>query len=380
MPVFGKVLEKILYRRFIGFLIKYDVLSKEQFGFQSKKSTIDAVMEVVEYSRNNMNIQEPTCCAFIDLTKAFDTVNLSSVLGPLLFLIYINDLPSVCNDNKVTLFADDANIYGSLKNGNENYKNCLTRVFEWMTANKLTINDEKSSLMMTNEKNTCDHLEILNHKLKISESLKYLGVYLDNQLNFKEHIKQVKIKLTQVSAAMFQFKKIFRRPTLVKLYKTYVQPIVQYVVLVYGCGNKTDLKKIDWAQNGILRLIFSLKKGVDLSEIRQNFKIFSVFELHVYELLKQLVKNISMSEAKNLKTRIISDNELNAVLSTEHRIKKLKTINKNTTHVRKSITERVRNLFNIIARLDFSFIQEIVNLKQKERNVSYICFEIIIFY
>ena len=148
-----------------------------------------------------------------------------------------------------------------------------------------------------------------------------------------------------------------------KLYKTYVQPIVQYGVLVYGCGNKTDLKKIDWAQNRILRLIFSLKKGVDLSEIRQNFKIFSVFELHVYELLKQLVKNISMSEAKNIKTRIISDNELNAVLSTEHRIKKSKTINKNTTHVRKSITERVRNLFNIIARLDFSFIQEIVNLK-----------------
>ena len=258
MPVFGKVLEKILYRKFIGFLIKYDVLSKEQFGFQSKKSTIDAVMEVVEYLGNNMNKQEPTCCAFIDLTKAFDTVNHSylltkcykyvlrgpahnilksfledrkqcveignkksdkllvncgvpqgSVLGPLLFLIYINDLPSVCNDNKVTLFADDTNIYGSLKNGNENYKNCLTRVFEWMTANKLTINGEKSSLMMTNEKNTCDHLEILNHKLKISENLKYLGVYIDNQLNFKEHIKQVKIKLTQVSAAMFNSKNFF---------------------------------------------------------------------------------------------------------------------------------------------------------------------------
>ena len=165
LPVFGKVLEKILYRRFIDFLIKYDVLSKEQFGFQSKKSTIDAVMEVVEYLRNNMNKQEPACCAFIDLTKAFDTVNHSylltkcykyglrgpdknflksfledrkqyieignkksdkllvncgvpqgSVLGPLLFLIYINNLPSVCNDNKVTLFADDTNIYGSLKN------------------------------------------------------------------------------------------------------------------------------------------------------------------------------------------------------------------------------------------------------------------------
>ena len=80
LPVFGKVLEKILYRRFIGFLIKYDVLSKEQFGFQSKKSRIDAVMEVVEYLRNNMNKQEPTCCALIDLTKAFDTVNHSYLL------------------------------------------------------------------------------------------------------------------------------------------------------------------------------------------------------------------------------------------------------------------------------------------------------------
>ena len=73
---------------------------------------------------------------------------------------------------------------------------------------------------------------------------------------------------------------------MVRLYKAYVQPVIHYGALIYGCANKTDLKDLEWSQNKILRIIFSLEKSESLRDLKNREKIFSIFEIHIYELFK----------------------------------------------------------------------------------------------
>ena len=157
LPCISKVFERVIYARLINYIDKFDLLSNNQYGFRKKRSTIDALTNVIEQIRCASN-DETQLCIFLDLKKAFDTIDHSlllgklyclgirgpvhdllepyltnrlqficikgsssqmeqincgvpqgSVLGPLLFIIYINDLPSVVESN-LTLFADDTNI------------------------------------------------------------------------------------------------------------------------------------------------------------------------------------------------------------------------------------------------------------------------------
>ena len=191
IPLFGNIFEKLLQSRLMSFLIQNAVLSKKQLGVISKRSTIDALFEVVERICNLRSKKQVAHCNFLDLSKAFDTVdqkllirkceifglrgiasnvltsNLSdreqfldfngktssnlgvtcrisqsSVLGPLLFLLYINNLTNLENHGDLVLYTDDTTINVELKT---NYlHDDLTAVELWMSQNKLTINQSKT--------------------------------------------------------------------------------------------------------------------------------------------------------------------------------------------------------------------------------------------
>ena len=256
LPI-NKVFEKLLFKRIEDFLNVNRLLSPSQFGFRSKRSTIVAVAEVVEFLRTNRNLRTPSSCTFIDLTKAFDTVDhdillkkcyayglrektfstflanrsqyvkiknqtsfkkaisigvpQGSVLGPLLFLLYINDLPAVCQHSKVTMFADDTNVYATAHDLNILNKD-MTNVVNWMSANKLTVNFEKKNIVVfnKNEKQNSNKLTIGQKTIESKDTAKYLGIHIDKQLNFRKHIKMVKQKLQQITSSLFQLKRFFQ--------------------------------------------------------------------------------------------------------------------------------------------------------------------------
>ena len=195
LSIFDKLLEKIVYKRLYDFLRKNNVLYKYQFGFRKNHSTAMAILEAVDFCYENMDSNNKIVGIYFDLQKAFDTVDHNlllnklyhvgirglmhnwltnylsnrkqytsingvfsemgdivcgvpqgSVLGPLLFLIYVNDISTAVSDNSLRLFADDTNlfIFGSDLSELETTANdYLKKMEEWFVANKLNLNVEK---------------------------------------------------------------------------------------------------------------------------------------------------------------------------------------------------------------------------------------------
>ena len=251
----NKIFEKILYSRLIEYIDKSNILYKYQFGFRKNHSTEHALIELVDQIRSNIGGNEMTCGIFIDLSKAFDTVNhqilidklehygirgkaleifksylsnrkqyvqleksksqlrpitcgvpQGSVLGPLFFILFINDLYKCCPEGKVRLFADDTTIFFHKNNINDiitTGKLIMIQLTNWLRANKLTLNADKSTftIFKSHKKiipNMPETIEFLNQSIKRTSHNKFLGVILDEHLSWSNHITELSNKLKRL--------------------------------------------------------------------------------------------------------------------------------------------------------------------------------------
>ena len=121
-------------------------------------------------------------------------------------------------------------------------------------------------------------------------------------------------------------------------------------------------------QNFLFRIIFRLKSFQEVRSIRQRHKIASIFELHVYELLKLMAKIIRNEHPCSFVNNFISPEELNKALFSNNRIKCLPSIVKATANNKKRLALRVRNIFNIFVKFDPNIIHEILTVKENKLN------------
>ena len=341
LPVFGKVMERIIYTRMMKFIDKFKTLNDSQFGFRKKRITIDALACVVEEVRHAKFLKIPSVCVFLDLRKAFDTLDhkilfdklhrygfrgpifsllssflqnrsqflqvenhksslrsvacgvpQGSVLGPLLFLLYINDLPDVANSN-ITLFADDTNIFGKVVNGNQDtLTETLSKVDNWMKSNKLKCNLDKSKAIIFNKSSESD-LHLGSLVIEMKHNLKYLGVIIDDSLCFKDHVAKIKQKLNFCHHTVRRSRDLLTESQLLVYYKLHVNPLIQYGVLIYGCTSFSILSPIYTLQKKILRTMFFLEKFASVDSLMIKNELPTVHEFHVYELFKFIVASLS---------------------------------------------------------------------------------------
>ena len=186
-----------------------------------------------------------------------------SILGPLFFLLCINDLPNVSEKLFAILFADDTSVFLEGKDLAEitNTLNAeLAKLTVWLSANKLTLNTSKSHFMIFHRaklKSSDTKIPVIlsNTILEQVTFIKFLGVIIDNKLTFERHIVYTKNKISKGLGIIAKARKYLNRETLLKLYNAFVFPYLTYCVEVWGTAPKKYLDPLIKIQKKIVRII-----------------------------------------------------------------------------------------------------------------------------
>ena len=172
-----------------------------------------------------------------------------SVLGPLLFLIYVNDLPNL-SKFETTLFADDTNFHLSHHNTNivqSRVAEEIKKINYWVNSNQLTTNYQKSFYMIIGNKTqvATDFKPSINHNLiKQTDNLRYLGVYLNNKLLWKSHIDILSTKLSKMCGIIYKLRHYVPLSSLKSIHFSLFHSQLQYSLLNWGKATKTHLHNI----------------------------------------------------------------------------------------------------------------------------------------
>lgn len=352
----SKVLEKIVNTRVVSFLETNNILSPRQFGFRQGKSTEDAVSGMINILSSRLDGGGRCVGVFLDLAKAFDTVSIpilieklhrygfrgpsldwfqsyltdrrqhvkvdnsssdpgdllfgvpqGSILGPILFILYINDIGTAltnqvnteifCYADDTALIFNDASWDSALKTTEKG----MAAVTSWLNNNLLTLNANKTKyicfsktkasapkhsppikvhdpLCQSTTTCSCNYIER-------ADNIKYLGVILDEHLNFTNHITSLSARARKLIHLMKRLRIINDKDLLGRLYIALCQSILTYCISCWGGASKTHLLLLERAQRSILKVTFNKPFRYPTTSLYQDCKVLSIRQLFIFKVI-----------------------------------------------------------------------------------------------
>ena len=358
----SKIFEKVLHNRIQSFCIEKNIVPNFQFGFRSKHSTVHALLRLFEEAVLGFNDRKVTIAAFLDIEKAFDTMwvdgliykmintkfphyiikmilsylkdrkfrvklgdqlsNLTSVndgvpqgsiLGPLLFIIFMSDIPTHSN-TKLSVFADDTNIYStriSQGRAKSNVQSHLNKLQCYYNKWKIKVNVGKSEALFIQRSNykrvrneNAFAIEMNDMKIPYKKNVRYLGYYAQPNLKHNEHVNRILLKAHTGLHRLYPIMKVnsgVSQEVKVKTYLTILRPVLTYAVAIWNDLPKYLIKRLKIFENKCLRM------AINFSRTRTSYKFMSTeilhkitktprLNVHLYDLARNMLKKTYMHE------------------------------------------------------------------------------------
>ena len=316
LPTLSKILEKVVCSQLTSYLITNHILSPSQYAYRPSHSTEDAILDVVEWVARRVDVGDVTSLTSIDLSRAFDSVDHSmllnklewygissrwfssylsgrsqhvcggttaalplshgvpqgSIVGPILFLIFVNDLPCFLPHGRLVSYADDTQILDSapsnpcdlhmLKSRAEENIRCLQH---WFSLNSLKMNADKTCVTLLGTQNSVDRasdfvLRVNNVDIRPTKHIKVLGVLLDQTLSWEPHISSIVRRTNAILVSLFKIR-LHLSPEILKiLVQAHVFPHLQYCSSVWGGATNSRLDRLQRVIHFAARLVSGLRR------------------------------------------------------------------------------------------------------------------------
>ena len=352
LPSISKLFEKIIHTQIVEYVEKHSLIYPGQYGFRNGHSCELSALELVDRAAELLANKKDPFCIFLDLSKAFDILSHSvlleklkyygfdsqalnlilsylnnrkqyvvyndvksdlistnigvpqgSILGPLLFLLYVNDMNISSKMFTFINFADDTTLFSNLQAFRENltpqetekYINKeINLVEEWLLSNKLSLNAKKTKALFfksINRNLTIPKLEIGNNTIETVQKFNFLGIILDEKLKWNDHINHIAIKISRANGILNRLKHCVPQKTLLQIYHAIISPYLNYGNLLWGFNCARIIKM----QKKSIRIINNMKFN---SHTEPLFKKSKVLKLDHIIYLKILTFNHKLCNNK----------------------------------------------------------------------------------
>ena len=347
LPVISKVFEKVAFKQVYDYFNKNNLLYKSQYGFRKKHSTELAGLEFNDKIVNYLENGQLPLAVFLDLSKAFDTIDhdilisklhfygitgnslnwfksyltnrqqyvqfkdslssfsmiktgvpQGSILGPLLFIIYMNDIAKVTDKFHFTIYADDTTLISpictfSINNVkdyvtiSQNINSELKVITDWLALNKLSLNAKKTKMMVFHyhqKKITDMKLALFINRTKIEQVKEFcfLGVVFDECLTWKPHVQKIGSKISIANGTLNRLKKFVPQEILKIIYNSLILPHLNFGILLWGHNSKRIFRLQKWA----VRNVTSSKYNAHTNPIFQKLKLIKFHDIRNLSYLK----------------------------------------------------------------------------------------------
>ena len=354
LPAISKIFERIVFDQTYNYFTKNKLLYTSQYGFRKQHSTELAAVELVDRVAHYLDSGKLPISIFLDLSKAFDTLNHTillkklayyglngtsldwfrsylsdrsqyvdydgttsislplttgvpqgSILGPLLFIIYMNDIHEASQNFKVILYADDTNLTSpisyfspplSTKESDievisSNINSELNDIQEWLSINKLSLNVKKTKYMLfhyrqRNVSNIIPNIVIGSEPIERVAEFNFLGLTIDENLDWNPHLQKISNKVSRTLGVMCRLKNYLPVHILRLLYNSLVLPYLQYGILTWGF----KIGRIEKLQKRAVRIITCSKYNAHTEPLFKTLNLLKVSDMFTLNLLKMYYK------------------------------------------------------------------------------------------